>query len=149
MFGLGRWVLGRHRDKWLAGMEPPWREMRRFRNRALLFGLGVAAMYLAGAGAVALAAWQHDIALGTVAVMLPMLPATMQVGGVSYADVSLEQMLAAVPDLDELVARLRDPGTASGGAPAESASRTGASGSSPWPTGTRAARPCTRAWIWN
>ena len=118
VFGLGRWVLGRHRDKWLAGMEPPWREMRRFRNRALLFGLGVAVMYLAGAGAVALAAWQHDIALGTVAVMLPMLPATMQVGGVSYADVSLEQMLAAVPDLDELVARLRDPGTASGGAPA-------------------------------
>ena len=119
VFGLGRWVLGRHRDKWLAGMEPPWREMRRFRNRALLFGLGVAAMYLAGAGAVALAAWHRDIALGTVAVMLPMLPATMQVGGVSYADVSLEQMLAAVPDLDELVARLRDPGTASGGAPAD------------------------------
>ena len=119
VFGLGRWVLGRHRDKWLAGMEPPWREMRRFRNRALLFGLGVAAMYLAGAGAVALAAWHQDIALGTVAVMLPMLPATMQVGGVSYADVSLEQMLAAVPDLDELVARLRDPGTASGGAPAD------------------------------
>ena len=119
VFGLGRWVLGRHRDKWLAGMEPPWREMRRFRNRALLFGLGVAAMYLAGAGAVALAAWHHDIALGTVAVMLPMLPSTMQVGGVSYADVSLEQMLAAVPDLDELVARLRDPGTASGGAPAD------------------------------
>jgi ATP-binding cassette subfamily B protein len=119
VFGLGPWVLGRHRDKWLAGMEPPWREMRRFRNRALLFGLGVAAMYLAGAGAVALAAWQHDIALGTVAVMLPMLPSTMQVGGVSYADVSLEQMLAAVPDLDELVARLRDPGIASGGAAAD------------------------------
>ena len=37
-------------------MEPPWHEMRRFRNRALLFGLGVVAMYLPGAGAVALAA---------------------------------------------------------------------------------------------
>ena len=109
IFGLGPWVLGRHRDKWLAGMEPPWRQMRRFRNRALLFGLGVAAMYLAGAGGVALAAWHHDIGLGTVAVMLPMLPATMQVGGVSAADVALEQMLAAVPDVDELVARLRDP----------------------------------------
>ena len=60
-----------------------------------------------GAGALALAAYHHDIALGTVAVMLPMLPSTMQVGGVSVADVSLEQMLAAVPDLDELIARLR------------------------------------------
>ena len=64
-------------------------------------------MYLAGAGVLALAAWHHDIGLGTVAVMLPMLPSTMQVGGVSAADVALEQMLAAVPDLDELVARLR------------------------------------------
>jgi len=96
-------------------MEPPWRQMRRFRNRALLFGLGVAVMYLAGAGALALAAWHGDVGLGTVAVMLPMLASTMQVGGVSYADVSLEQMLAAVPDLDELVARLRDPAAASGG----------------------------------
>jgi ATP-binding cassette subfamily B protein len=118
VFGLGRWVLRRHRDKWLAGMAPPWREMRRFRNRTLLFGLGVAAMYLAGAGTVALAAWHRDIALGTVAVMLPMLPTTMQVGGVSYADVSLEQMLAAVPDLDELVARLHDPGAGRGAVPA-------------------------------
>jgi ATP-binding cassette subfamily B protein len=116
VFGLGRWVLGRHRDKWLAGMEPPWRQMRRFRNRALLFGLGVAVLYLAGAGALALAAWDGDTGLGTVAVMLPMLAATMQVGGVSYADVALEQMLAAVPDLDELVARLRDPAAAGRGA---------------------------------
>jgi ATP-binding cassette subfamily B protein len=33
---------------------------------------------------------------------------------VSTADVSLEQMLAAVPDLDELVGRLRDPATETG-----------------------------------
>jgi ATP-binding cassette subfamily B protein len=46
--------------------------------------------------------------------MLPMLPSTMQVGGVSAADVSLEQMLAAVPDLDDLVGRLRDPAIETG-----------------------------------
>jgi len=114
VFGLGRWILGRHRDKWLAGMEPPWRQMRHFRNRALLFGLGVGAMYVAGAGLLALAAWHHDISLGTIAVMLPMLSSTTQVGGVSYADVTLEQMLAAVPDLDDLVSRLGDPGTETG-----------------------------------
>jgi ATP-binding cassette, subfamily B, bacterial len=106
IFGLGRWILARHRDKWLAGMDPAWRHMRHFRYRALLFGLGVSAMYVAGTGILALAALHHDITLATVAVMLPMLPATMQVGGVSAADVSLEQMLAAVPDLDDLVARL-------------------------------------------
>jgi hypothetical protein len=111
IFGLGRWVLSRHRDKWLAGMEPPWRQLRHFRNRALLFGLVVGAMYAAGAGLLALAAWHRDITLTTVAVMLPMLAATMQVGGVNTADVALEQMLAAVPDVDELVGRLRDPAT--------------------------------------
>ena len=114
IFGLGRWLLSRHRDKWLAGMEPPWRQLRHFRNRALLFGLVVGAMYAAGAGLLALAAWHRDITLTTLAVMLPMLAATMQVGGVSITDVSLEQMLAAVPDLDELVGRLRDPATETG-----------------------------------
>ncbi len=107
VFGLGSWILGRHRAKWLAGMEAPWRQMRHFRRRTLLFGAGVAAMYVAGAGVLALAAWHGDIGLATVAVMLPMLPTTMQVGGVSTADVGLEQMLAAVPDLDDLVSRLR------------------------------------------
>ena len=114
VFGLGRWILARHRDKWLAGMDPAWRQMRHFRYRALLFGVGVSAMYIAGAGTLALAAWHHHITLATVAVMLPMLPSTMQVGGVSAADVSLEQMLAAVPDLDDLVGRLRDPASETG-----------------------------------
>jgi ATP-binding cassette subfamily B protein len=114
IFGLGRWLLSRHRDKWLTGMDPPWRQLRHFRNRALLFGLVVGAMYAAGAGLLALAAWHRDITLTTLAVMLPMLAATMQVGGVSITDVSLEQMLAAVPDLDELVGRLRDSATETG-----------------------------------
>ena len=86
--------------------------------------------------------------------MLPMLPSTMQVGGVSAADVSLEQMLAAVPDLDELVARLRDPPgrrPASGGPERRGpAAASGPSASSPWPTAIRAAaRRSTRAWIWS
>ena len=106
LFGLGEWILGRHRTAWLAGMAGPWRELRRFRHRTLLYGLFVAAMYILGAGALALAAYHHDASLGTVAVMLPMFPSTMQVGGVSAADVSLEQMLAAVPDLDEIVTKL-------------------------------------------
>jgi ATP-binding cassette, subfamily B, bacterial len=135
VFGLGRWVLGRHRDKWLAGMEPPWRQMRHFRNRALLFGLGVGAMYVAGTALLALAAWHRDTSLGTVAVMLPMLPSTMQVGGVSVADVFLEQMLAAVPDLDELVGRLREPATEPG------AGSVGSGGTTPLTPRRAAGRP--------
>jgi ATP-binding cassette, subfamily B, bacterial len=115
VFGLGSWILDRHRAKWLTGMEPSWRQMRRFSNRALLFGTGVAAMYVAGAGILAVTAWHHDIGLGTIAVMLPMLPSTMQVGGVSAADVTLEAMLASVPDLDELISRLSGVTAGTGG----------------------------------
>jgi ATP-binding cassette subfamily B protein len=115
VFGLGSWILDRHRAKWLAGMEPSWRQMRRFSDRAVLFGIGVAAMYVAGAGILATTAWHHDIGLGTIAVMLPMLPSTMQVGGVSAADVTLEAMLASVPDLDELVSRLTEVTAGTGG----------------------------------
>jgi ATP-binding cassette subfamily B protein len=118
VFGLGRWILGRHREMWLAGMEPSWRQMRHFRNRAMIFAVAVAAMYVAGAGILALAAWHHDIGLGTIAVMLPMLPSTMTVGGVSAADVTLENMLASVPDLDELLTRLRASTAESSGASA-------------------------------
>jgi ATP-binding cassette, subfamily B, bacterial len=107
LFGLGDWILARHRAAWLAGMAAPWRQLRHFRNRTLLFGLVVAAMYVAGAGVLGLAAYHHAISLGTVAVMLPMFPSTMQVGGVTAADISLEQMLAAVPDLDAVVTQLQ------------------------------------------
>jgi ATP-binding cassette, subfamily B, bacterial len=125
VFGLGRWILARHRDKFLTGMEPSWRQMRHFSHRALLSGVAVAAMYTAGAGILALAAWHRDIDLATVAIMLPMLPTTMQVGGVSAADVGLEQMLAAVPDLDDLIRRLRLGGEEDGGASAAGLPGTG------------------------
>lgn len=118
MFGLGDWLLGRHAAKWLAGMDAPWRHMRLLRHRVLGFAVVVAAMYAVGAGALALAAYRHEIGLGTLAVMLPMLPSTMQAGGVSAADVSLEQMLAAVPDLDEVLTGLA-PREALAAAPAK------------------------------
>jgi ATP-binding cassette subfamily B protein len=118
MFGLGDWLLGRHTAKWLAGMDAPWRHMRLLRHQVLGFTVVVAAMYAVGAGALALAAYRHEIGLGTLAVMLPMLPSTMQAGGVSAADVSLEQMLAAVPDLDEVLTGLA-PRRALAAAPAK------------------------------
>jgi len=107
LFGLADWILGRHRVAWLSGMAGPWRQLRRLRHWTLAFGLVVAVMYAAGAGALGLAAYHHAISLGTVAVMLPMFPSTMQAGGISVADISLEQMLASVPDLDEIVTGLR------------------------------------------
>jgi ATP-binding cassette subfamily B protein len=124
VFGLGGWVLSRHRERWLAGMAPPWAAVRRLNRRVAAFGALIMVMYGVGTGAVALAAYRHQISLGTLAIMLPMLVMAMQVGGVAAADVTLEQMLAAVPDLDRVVvslaARAHDPGgrLPAGGLPA-------------------------------
>jgi ATP-binding cassette subfamily B protein len=111
VFGLGDWILGRHQERWTRGMAPSWAAMGRLNRRVLAFGGLVAVMYGAGAGALGLAAYRHEIGLGTLAVMLPMMAMTMQVGGVSAADVVLEQMLAAVPDLDDVIGRLDGPAT--------------------------------------
>jgi ATP-binding cassette, subfamily B, bacterial len=112
VFGLGDWILGRHRERWTEGMAPSWAAMSRLNRRVLALTGLVAVMYAAGAGALGLAAYRQEIGLGTLAIMLPMMAMTMQVGGVSAADVVLEQMLAAVPDLDAIIGRLSGLATA-------------------------------------
>jgi ABC-type multidrug transport system fused ATPase/permease subunit len=112
VFGLGDWILGRHRERWAEGMAPSWAAMTRLNRRVLALTGLVAVMYAAGAGALGLAAYRQEIGLGALAIMLPMMAMTMQVGGVSAADVVLEQMLAAVPDLDAIIGRLSGPATA-------------------------------------
>ncbi|MGP8205022.1 MAG: ABC transporter ATP-binding protein [Acidimicrobiales bacterium] len=106
VFGLGPWVLDRHRQKWLEGMAPSWAEARHFERRALLLSAVVCAMYLIGAGELGWAAYHGEVGLRTVTVMLPMFMLAAQVGGVSADDVSLEQMLAAVPDVEGIVSSL-------------------------------------------
>jgi ATP-binding cassette subfamily B protein len=106
LFGLGPWFLERHRSHWVDGMAPSHAEARRFERHALAFGGVIFAMYLIGTGALARAAYDGTVTLGTVAVMLPMFMMAMQVGGVSAGDVALEQMLASVPDIDALTGAL-------------------------------------------
>jgi ATP-binding cassette subfamily B protein len=121
VFGLSDWILGRYRERWLAGMAPSWASVSRLNRRVLVFGGLIGLLYAAGAGALGLAAYRHEIGLGTLAVMLPMMAMTMQVGGVSAGDVGLEQMLAAVPDLDGIVAALTAPAAGPGGPAAAAA----------------------------
>jgi ATP-binding cassette, subfamily B, bacterial len=106
LFGLSRWLLDRYRDHWRAGMAPALSEAGRFERIAVGFGFLICLMYVIGAGTLGLAAYHGSISLRTVSVMLPMFMMAMQVGGVSTGDVTLEQMLAAVPDVDSLVGEL-------------------------------------------
>jgi ATP-binding cassette, subfamily B, bacterial len=118
VFGLGDWILGRHRERWIEGMAPPWAAISRLNRRVVALGGLVAVMYAAGSGTLGLAAYHHQIGLGKLAIMLPMMALTTQVGGVTAADVSLELMLAAVPDLDGVVSALSGPSGGTAGLPA-------------------------------
>jgi ATP-binding cassette subfamily B protein len=109
LFGLGRWLLDRYHAHWLEGMAPALAEARKFERRAVAFGALICVMYLIGAGTLGLAAYHGSVPLRTVSVMLPMFMMAMQVGGISVGDVTLEQMLAAVPDVDALVNELGAP----------------------------------------
>ena len=108
VFGLGEWTAQRHRDEWLSAMRLTWAELRRLSNRVWLAGGLVLATYALAAGTLGWAADHHEISLRTLATMLPMLPASMLVGSITMADISLAQMLASLPDLDALTGALRE-----------------------------------------
>jgi ATP-binding cassette subfamily B protein len=118
VFGLGDWVADRHRSEWLEGIEPSWLELRRLNRRVWLVGVAVLAVYGLAAGTLGWAASHHEISLRVLATMLPMLPASMSTGSISFADASLEQALGALPDMDALVAGLTPADDADGDEPA-------------------------------
>ena len=102
VFGLGEWTADRHREEWLAGMTPTWQELRRLSKQVWVAGGLVLAAYALAAGTIGWAADHDQISLRTLATMLMMLPASMAVGSITLADISLAQMLASLPDLDAL-----------------------------------------------
>ena len=116
VFGLADWTAGRHREEWLEAMEPSWLQWRQLNRRVWLAGIVVLAAYGAIALLLGTAAEQRDISLRTLATLLPMLPASLSAGSISYADVQLELTLASLPDLDALLRQLRSvPGLDAGG----------------------------------
>ncbi|MGH2873819.1 MAG: ATP-binding cassette domain-containing protein, partial [Solirubrobacteraceae bacterium] len=76
-------------------------------STAWLAGAVVLAAYAIAAAKLGLAAYHRQVSLRTLATMLPMLPTSMAVGSVNYGDISLEQLLRSLPDLDGLESDLR------------------------------------------
>ena len=107
VFGLGEWTADRHREEWLEGMTPTWQELRRLSKQVWVAGGLVLVAYALAAGTIGWAADHDEISLRTLATMLMMLPASMAVGSITLADISLAQMLASLPDLDALTSSLR------------------------------------------
>jgi len=119
VFGLGAWTVARHRAAWLAGMEPSWRQVGRVNRRLAAASALVLAVYAVGAATLGWEAYRHAIGLTELAIVLPLLVASMPVGSATAADFALETMLTALPDLDGLTADLAQVAArAEGGLPA-------------------------------
>jgi ATP-binding cassette subfamily B protein len=107
IFGLGGWLVERFREQWTIGMTASWNALRRLDGRVLGLSVVVLAAYAGATAFLGVQAFQHEIALGTLAALLPMLVATNTVGDISWDDVDLAWMLEALPRVDELEAEVR------------------------------------------
>jgi ATP-binding cassette subfamily B protein len=92
VFGLGGWLVGRYRTQFLLGMAAPWAALRELDRKVLLLSVPVLAAFAGSCGYLGYAAYHREIALGTLAVMLPMLAATTPFGDISWDDVALSWM---------------------------------------------------------
>jgi ATP-binding cassette, subfamily B, bacterial len=107
-FGLADWLIDGYRGAYVEAMAGSWAQQRALTRRVLLLCLPVLGAYVLVAGSLGWAAYHHTVDLRTLAIMLPMLPATMNVGSISLNDYKIESMLTALPDLDSLTAELRE-----------------------------------------
>jgi ATP-binding cassette subfamily B protein len=108
-FGLADWLVDGYRSSYLAAMAESWSQQRALARRVLLLCVPVLLAYVLVAGSLGWSADHGAIDLRTLAVMLPMLPSTMNVGSISLNDYRVESMLTALPDLDSLTTDLRAP----------------------------------------
>jgi ATP-binding cassette subfamily B protein len=106
VFGLADWGAERHREEWLEAMEPSWAQWRALDARVWLAGAVVLLAYGGVAALLGTAAYHRDIGLRGLATLLPMLPASLAAGSITFADVQLELSLSALPDLDAVVSGL-------------------------------------------
>jgi ATP-binding cassette, subfamily B, bacterial len=110
VFGLGNWLVERYRSTWLVAMSGPWAVLRRLDRKVLLLSVPVLAAYAAACGYLGLAAYDRQVGLGTLAIMLPMLAATYTVGDISWDDVDLAWMVQGLPRIGQLEATLAPAG---------------------------------------
>jgi ATP-binding cassette, subfamily B, bacterial len=106
IFGLGGWLIDRYRTQWTIGMTASWTALRRLDSRVLGLSLIVLVAYAAATAFLGVQAYDHQIALGTLCALLPLLIATNTVGDISWDDVGLAWMLQALPHVDDLEAEL-------------------------------------------
>jgi ATP-binding cassette, subfamily B, bacterial len=108
VFGLSDWIVGEYQQQWVKAIEIFHGGRMTFIRRWTLLFAPVLLAYVGGCAAVAWAGFHREIGLGEVTILLSMLVTTSQVGAIGRYDLALEQMVTALPDIDELEQELRD-----------------------------------------
>jgi ATP-binding cassette subfamily B protein len=109
VFGLADWLIDRYKQQWTLGMATAWRMLRRYNIGVTRLGAVVLAAYIGAVSVIAYGAYHHSMSLTTLAILLPMLVASAEVGDISWNDVALEWQLTALPNLESLELRLARP----------------------------------------
>ena len=97
VFGLGNWLVDRYRSQFLLGMSAPWGALQRQNRVVTRLATPVLAAFAGACGYLAYAAFHHEMSLGTLAVMLPMLSATSLWGEITWDDVALSWQIQGLP----------------------------------------------------
>ena len=106
VYGIGAWAVEQFHSNWLTGMAASWRNLARLHRAVLVIGWAVLLLYLGGAWVIGDAALHHAISLQVMTVMLLMLIMSASAGTITFADIGLEFMVSALPDLHGLEAQL-------------------------------------------
>ena len=102
VFGLGGWLVARYRTQFLLGMRGPWASLNEQNRNVGWLSAPVLAAFGGACGYLAYAGFHHQLSLGTLAVMLPMLSATTMLGDISWDDVALSWQMVGLPRIGGL-----------------------------------------------
>ena len=107
VFGFGDWVIDATGSSGPSRWPASWQMLRRYNLGVTRLGVVVLAGYLGAISVIAYGAYHHTMSLTTLAILLPMLVASAEVGDISWNDVALEWQLTALPNLESLETRLK------------------------------------------
>src|ERR1700728_1051227 len=102
VFGLGPWIVRQFHAHWIEGMAASWKNLARMHRVVMTIGAVVLVVYLATTLELGHAVLHHQISLQRFTVTLLMLFMMSSVGTITYADIGLEFMVSALPDLHGL-----------------------------------------------
>jgi ATP-binding cassette subfamily B protein len=102
VFGLGSWLVNRYRAQFLLGMSGPWASLDEQNRNVGRLAWPVLAAFGGACGYLGYAGFHHELRLGTLAVMLPMLSATTLLGDITWDDVALSWQIVGLPRIGGL-----------------------------------------------